>query len=123
MCIRDRDSSWHGTHVAGTIAALSDNGSGVAGVAPNAKVEPLRALGKCGGYLSDIIDAITWGSGGTVAGIPANANPAEVLNMSLGGGGTCGVALQSAIDAAVGRGTTIVVAAGNSCLLYTSRCV
>ena len=108
------DSSWHGTHVAGTIAALTDNGSGVAGVAPNAKVQPLRALGKCGGYLSDIIDAITWGSGGTVAGIPANANPAEVLNMSLGGGGTCGVALQSAIDAAVGRGTTVVVAAGNS---------
>jgi len=108
------DSSWHGTHVAGTIAALTDNGSGVAGVAPNAKVQPLRVLGKCGGYLSDIIDAITWGSGGTVAGIPANANPAEVLNMSLGGGGTCGVALQSAIDAAVGRGTTVVVAAGNS---------
>ena len=108
------DSSWHGTHVAGTIAALTDNGSGVAGVAPNAKVQPLRALGKCGGYLSDIIDAITWGSGGTIAGIPANANPAEVLNMSLGGGGTCGVALQSAIDAAVGRGTTVVVAAGNS---------
>ena len=108
------DSSWHGTHVAGTIAALSDNGVGTAGVAPNAKIQPLRVLGKCGGFVSDIVDAITWGSGGTVAGIPANANPAEVLNMSLGGGGSCGVALQSAIDAAVGRGTTVVVAAGNS---------
>lgn len=108
------DSSWHGTHVAGTIAALTDNGSGTAGVAPNAKIQPLRVLGKCGGYISDIADAITWGSGGTVAGIPANANPAEVLNMSLGGGGACGVALQSAIDGAVSRGTTIVVAAGNS---------
>jgi serine protease len=108
------DSSWHGTHVAGTIAALTDNNAGVAGVAPQAKVLPLRALGKCGGFISDIVDAITWGSGGTVAGAPANANPAEVLNMSLGGGGACGVALQGAIDAAVGRGTTVVVAAGNS---------
>ena len=108
------DSSWHGTHVAGTIAALTDNGVGVAGVAPGAKILPLRALGKCGGFLSDIADAITWGSGGTVAGLPANANPAEVLNMSLGGGGTCSVALQTAIDAAVARGTTVVVAAGNS---------
>jgi serine protease len=108
------DSSWHGTHVAGTIAALTDNGAGVAGVAPAAKVLPVRALGKCGGFLSDLIDGITWSSGGTVAGVPANANPAEVINMSLGGGGACGVALQGAIDAAVGRGTTVVVAAGNS---------
>lgn len=110
----DEDSSWHGTHVAGTIAALTDNGAGTAGVAPNAKILPLRALGKCGGYLSDIADAITWGSGGTVAGLPANANPAEVLNMSLGGSGACSVTFQTAIDAAVARGTTIVVAAGNS---------
>ncbi len=108
------DSSWHGTHVAGTIAALTDNGAGVAGVAPGAKILPLRALGKCGGFLSDIADAITWGSGGSVTGLPINANPAEVLNLSLGGGGACSVAFQTAIDAAVGRGTTVVVAAGNS---------
>lgn len=108
------DSSWHGTHVAGTIAALTDNGAGVAGVAPNAKILPLRALGKCGGFLSDIADAITWGSGGVVTGLPANANPAEVLNLSLGGGGACSVAFQTAIDGAVSRGTTVVVAAGNS---------
>lgn len=108
------DSSWHGTHVAGTIAALTDNGAGTAGVAPAAKILPMRALGKCGGFLSDIADAITWGSGGTVAGVPANANPAEVLNLSLGGGGACSVAFQTAIDAAVARGTTVVVAAGNS---------
>lgn len=108
------DSSWHGTHVAGTIAALTDNGAGVAGVAPGAKILPLRALGKCGGFLSDIADAITWGSGGSVTGLPINANPAEVLNLSLGGGGACSVAFQTAIDGAVGRGTTVVVAAGNS---------
>jgi serine protease len=107
-------SSWHGTHVSGTIAALTNNGVGVAGVAPNAKVLPLRALGTCGGFLSDVVDAITWGSGGTVTGLPANPNPAEVLNMSLGGSGACSAAYQTAINAAVARGTTVVVAAGNS---------
>ncbi|MFD7692761.1 S8 family serine peptidase [Streptomyces sp. NPDC059805] len=107
-------SSWHGTHVAGTIAAVTGNGKGVAGIAHGAKVSPLRVLGKCGGYDSDIIDAITWASGGTVSGVPANTNVAEVVNMSLGGGGSCTTATQSAINAAVGRGTTVVVAAGNS---------
>ncbi|TGQ58857.1 protease, partial [Mesorhizobium sp. M1C.F.Ca.ET.212.01.1.1] len=70
------DSSWHGTHVAGTVAEQTNNGVGMAGVAHKAKVLPVRVLGKCGGYLSDIADAITWASGGTVAGVPANANPA-----------------------------------------------
>ncbi|MEU8851753.1 S8 family serine peptidase [Streptomyces sp. NPDC048564] len=107
-------SSWHGTHVAGTIAAVTDNGKGVAGIAHGAKVSPLRVLGQCGGYDSDIIDAITWASGGTVSGVPANANVAKVINMSLGGGGACTTATQSAINAAVNRGTTVVVAAGNS---------
>jgi serine protease len=107
-------SSWHGTHVAGTIAAVTNNGKGVAGIAHGAKVSPLRVLGQCGGYDSDIIDAITWASGGTVSGVPANANVAKVINMSLGGSGACTSATQSAINAAVNRGTTVVVAAGNS---------
>lgn len=107
-------SSWHGTHVAGTIAAVTNNSKGVAGIAYGAKVSPLRVLGKCGGYDSDIIDAITWASGGTVSGVPANTNVAKVINMSLGGGGACTTATQSAITAAVNRGTTVVVAAGNS---------
>ncbi|HWL36527.1 MAG TPA: S8 family serine peptidase [Frankiaceae bacterium] len=107
------NSSWHGTHVAGTVAAVSNNAKGVAGVAFNAKVVPVRVLGKCGGTLSDIADGIIWASGGTVSGIPANANPAKVVNMSLGGGGTCGATYQNAINSAVGRGTTVVVAAGN----------
>lgn len=107
-------SSWHGTHVAGTIAAATNNSKGVAGIAYGAKVSPLRVLGKCGGYDSDIIDAITWASGGTVSGVPANTNVAKVINMSLGGGGACTTATQSAINAAVNRGTTVVVAAGNS---------
>jgi serine protease len=108
------DSSWHGTHVAGTIAAVTNNSKGIAGIAYNAKISPLRVLGKCGGYDSDIIDAITWASGGTVSGVPANSNVAKVINMSLGGSGSCTSATQSAINAAVGRGTTVVVAAGNS---------
>ncbi|TWG93021.1 serine protease, partial [Luteimonas sp. J16] len=106
-------SSWHGTHVAGTIAALTNNGVGAAGVAFNAKIVPVRVLGRGGGYDSDIIDAITWASGGIVSGVPANANPAEVINLSLGGEGPCSTTWQNAINGAVGRGTTIVVAAGN----------
>lgn len=108
------DSSWHGTHVAGTIAAVTNNAVGVAGTAYNAKIVPVRVLGRCGGYTSDIADAIVWASGGTVSGVPANPNPAEVINMSLGGSGTCSSTYQNAITAAVNRGTTVVVAAGNS---------
>ena len=108
------NSSWHGTHVAGTIAAVGNNGAGVIGVAYGAKISPVRVLGRGGGYTSDIVDGITWASGGSVSGVPANANPAEVINMSLGGGGTCSSTYQNAINAAVGRGSTIVVAAGNS---------
>ncbi|MFE2126169.1 MULTISPECIES: S8 family peptidase [Streptomyces] len=108
------NSSWHGTHVAGTIAAATNNSKGVAGIAYGAKVQHVRVLGKCGGSTSDIVDAITWASGGSVAGVPANATPAKVINMSLGGPGACGTSYQNAINAAVARGTTVVVAAGNS---------
>lgn len=109
-----QNSSWHGTHVAGTIAAVANNAQGVAGIAHAAKVVPLRALGTCGGYDSDIADAITWAAGGSVPGVPANPNPAEVINLSLGGEGACGTTTQSAINGAVGLGATLVIAAGNS---------
>ena len=108
------DSSWHGTHVAGTIAAVTNNGKGVAGVAYGAKVVPVRVLGTCGGYTSDIADGIIWASGGSVSGVPANANPAKVINMSLGGGGSCSGVTQSAVNTARANGTVVVVAAGNS---------
>jgi serine protease len=109
-------SSFHGTHVAGTVAAVGNNALGIAGVAFAAKVQPVRVLGHGGGYTSDIADAITWASGGTVAGVPANATPAEVLNLSLGGQGMCSddPATQAAIDGANARGVTVVVASGNS---------
>ena len=107
-------SSWHGTHVAGSIAAKTNNGVGVSGVAFNSRIVPVRVLGKCGGYTSDIADAIIWSSGGTVTGVPSNANPARVINMSLGGGGACDTTTQNAINSARSRGTVVVVAAGNS---------
>jgi serine protease len=114
QCGAARNSSWHGTHVSGTVAAVTNNGVGVAGVAFGAKVVPIRALGRCGGTLSDIADAIIWGSGGTVSGVPTNANPARVLNLSLGGSGACSNTLRNAVSSAVGRNTVVVVAAGNS---------
>ncbi|GAB57675.1 S8 family peptidase [Rheinheimera nanhaiensis] len=106
-------SSWHGTHVAGTIAAVTNNNNGVAGVAYNAKIVPVRVLGKCGGYTSDIADGIIWAAGGTVSGVPANANPADVINMSLGGGGACSSTTQNAINIARNNGAVVVIAAGN----------
>ena len=109
-------SSWHGTHVAGTVAAVTNNAKGVAGTAWGAKVMPVRVLGRGGGSTSDIADAIIWASGGTVSGVPtlSAANAADVINMSLGGSGSCDTTTQNAINSAVGRGTTVVVAAGNS---------
>jgi serine protease len=111
---RDDTSSWHGTHVAGTIAARTNNGVGVAGVAYGARILPVRVLGKCGGYTSDIADAMIWASGGAVTGAPANPNKARVLNLSLGGSGACDATTQNAINSARSRGAVVVVAAGNS---------
>jgi len=110
---RSEASSWHGTHVAGIIAALTDNSIGVAGVAPNAKVEPLRVLGRGGGEEQDVIAAIYWGAGISVNGLPTNPQPADVLNLSLGMSGSCSTAMQTAINAATARDVIVVAAAGN----------
>ena len=115
-------SSWHGTHVSGIIAAQMSNGIGITGVAPNIEILPVRVLGKCGGYDSDIIDGMRWAAGIAVPGVPVNTHPAQVLNMSLGGncvptvpGGTCTCPsnYQSAVTDIVNAGKVIVVAAGN----------
>ncbi|MCW7538322.1 S8 family peptidase [Aquabacterium sp. A7-Y] len=111
--IQDESSSWHGTHVAGTVAAAAD-GTGVVGVAYNAKIQPVRVLGRCGGYMSDIAEAVIWASGGSVSGVPANATPARVINLSLGGFGSCDQTMQDAVNSARSRRTVVVVAAGNS---------
>ena len=110
------ESSWHGTHVAGTVAAMANNGIGVAGVAPGAKVLPIRVLGRCGGYTSDIIDGILWAAGVAVDGVPANPNPARVINLSLGSPGACSKSMQLAINAARDQGAVLVAAAGNSAI-------
>ncbi len=110
-------SSWHGTHVAGIIAASTNNGEGIAGVAPNARIVPVRALGRCGGTSEDVADSIRWAAGVAVAGVPANPNPAKVLNLSLGGYGPCSANEQAAIDSALARGAVVVVAAGNDATL------
>lgn len=113
----DSSNVKHGTHVSGTIAAVTNNGAGVAGVARNARILPVRVLGNSGvGNTSDIADGIVWASGGSVSGIPANPNPADVINLSLGGAQACSqtLAYRDAINAATANGSIVVVAAGNS---------
>ena len=112
-CAAPTNSTWHGTHVTGTIAALTDNDLGIAGTLP-AEIQTLRALGRCGGSSGDISAAMLWASGGNVPGVPANPSPARVVNMSLGGGGACPQHFQDVINYGVARGTVFVVAAGNS---------
>lgn len=109
-----RNSSWHGLHVAGTIGAATNNNLGIAGINWHAKILPVRVLGKCGGYTSDIVDGMLWSAGLPVVGVPNNPNPAKVLNLSLGGSGACSTAQQTAVNQIVAAGSTIVVAAGNS---------
>lgn len=108
-----RRSTWHGTHVAGIVAARSGNFPGMVGLAPEAKVLPVRVMGRCGGRVSDIADAIVWASGGDVPGVPAVTRRADVINLSLGVAGACGLSFSRAIAAARSRGTVVVAAAGN----------
>jgi serine protease len=109
-------SSWHGTHVAGTIGAATNNGIGVSGGNWVSKLLPVRVLGRCGGIDVDIVNGILWAAGLPVAGAPPNPTPARVLNLSLGGTTPrpCPLNEQAAIDEALNRGALVVVAAGNS---------
>jgi serine protease len=106
-------STWHGTHVMGTVAALMNNGIYGTGVAPNVRILPVRVLGRCGGFTSDIVDAMRWAAGIDVAGVPHNANPARVLNLSLGSTGSCSAAFQNAVNDVNAVGAVVVVATGN----------
>ena len=107
------DSSWHGSHVGGTIGARANNGKGIAGINWVSPLLFVRALGKCGGYSSDIADGMRWAAGLPVTGVPTNPNPARVLNLSLGGYGSCSSSFQTAINAVTATGAVVVVAAGN----------
>ncbi|CAG1017881.1 serine protease [Burkholderiaceae bacterium] len=110
------DSSWHGTQVAGIVGAATNNGIGMASVGRNVMVLPVRVLGKCGGFDSDIIAGMRWAAGLTVSGIPDNPNPARVINMSLGGDGLCDASngYRDAVAALAAEGALVVASAGNS---------
>jgi len=110
------NSSWHGTQTGGILAAATNNGTGMASVGYNAMLVPARALGKCGGYDSDIIAAAEWVGGIAVSGVPTNVHPARVVNMSLGGAGTCATDAPAYVDALTAlrnQGVVVIAAAGN----------
>ncbi len=110
-------STWHGTIIAGLIAASSNNAQGVAGVNWNGRVVPVRVAGKCGAELADIIDGMRWAAGLPVAdgrgGFLRNANPVRIVNISFGGSPVCSAAYQQAIDELHDKGVVVVAAAGN----------
>ena len=108
-----RNSSWHGTLVAGVIGASTQNGRDTAGIDWAAKILPVRVLGKCGGLSSDIADGMMWAGGFTVPGVPDNPNPAKILNLSLGSENSCGNTYQNVVNQLIAAGMIIVVAAGN----------
>ena len=112
------NSSWHGTFIAGLIAAATHNSLGVAGVSWGAKILPVRVSGKCGALLSDILDGMRWAAGLSVAGVPNNPNPARIINLSFGGDTACTPSYQSVIDEVRAAGSILVVAAGNQLDLF-----
>jgi serine protease len=106
-------SSWHGTIVAGMVAANVNNGEGGAGIHWGASILPVRVAGKCGADVPDIVDGMRWAAGLAVAGAPPNAHPARIVNISFGGSAACGPAYQSAVDELRALGVVVVAAAGN----------
>ena len=109
------NSSWQGTHVAGTIGAASNNGQGIAGIDWGAKILPVRVFGRCGGSATDTIDGMRWAVGLPVSGVTDNplANRARVLNVSVGLPGVACIAYQADIDAIIATGAVIIAAAGD----------
>ena len=106
-------SSWHGTRVSGLIGASANNGIGLAGAGWQTSILPVRVLGKCGGFDSDIIDGMRWAAGLAVEGARPNTTPAQIINMSLGGDADCNAAYQGAVDEIVAQGSLIVASVGN----------
>jgi serine protease len=104
--------SHHGSHCAGTMGAVSDNGLMVSGITWAGGLLAVRVLGDGGGSLADIADGIEWAVGNPVDGVTTNSRPADVLNMSLGGAGES-AAMNEAIQDAVDSGAIVLVAAGN----------
>jgi serine protease len=122
-------SSYHGTHVAGIIAAVGNNGLGVAGVGWITKIMPVRVLGKGGGDVFDVAEGIKFAAGlsnssNVLPQVGGVVTPADVINLSLGGGGYSQT-MQDAINRARSAGVIVVAAAGNgstSTLFYPAAC-
>jgi serine protease len=118
-------SSWHGTQTTSLVAAATNETPpvGMAGTGRNVRVLPVRVLGKCGGFTSDVIAGMYWAAGLQIPPVsnnvslgsaPTNTTPAKVLNLSLGGSATsCSQLYQDAINAVIGAGASVVVSAGN----------
>jgi serine protease len=106
------NSSWHGTQTAGLIGAATNNGVGMASIGRGVMLLPVRVLGKCGGYDSDIQAAMLW-AGGIEATPSANPNPAKVINLSLGSQGTCNAQYVEVVRQLTAAGVVVVAAAGN----------
>ncbi|HEY0942905.1 MAG TPA: S8 family peptidase [Steroidobacter sp.] len=106
-------SSWHGTRVASLIGAAANDGNDLVGAGWATRILPVRVLGKCGGFDSDIIDGMRWAAGLPVDGAPANPTPAKIINMSLGGDGACSAAYQSTVNEIIAQGSLIVASVGN----------
>ncbi len=106
-------SSWHGTRVVGVMGALTNNATGIAGMTWYPYILPVRALGKCGGYDSDIVVAMQWAAGLPVTGVPVNPYPADIINMSLGGSGSCPSVYTSVLQNLSALNVLVVASAGN----------
>ena len=106
-------SSWHGTRVAGIIGASANNAVGVSGATWNPWILPVRVLGKCGGFDSDILEGMRWAAGMHVAGVPDNPYPARIENLSLGATGPCTSAYLDVIAQLADAGVVVVASAGN----------
>jgi serine protease len=122
-------STWHGTRVVGVFGAITNNDTGIAGMTwgnsttSGPWILPVRAIGKCGGYDSDIIAGIEWAAGLTVTppnaapssalGIPDNPYPADIINLSLGGTTSCSLSYITALTEVTQLGVLVVISAGN----------
>ena len=106
-------SSWHGTRTAGILGALTNNLHGISGMTWQGKILPVRVLGKCGGFDSDIITGMMWAAGMGVPDTPLNPYPARILNMSLGSTNPCPASYADAVNQLMQLGVLVVVSAGN----------
>ncbi|MEM0911399.1 MAG: S8 family serine peptidase [Pseudomonadota bacterium] len=105
-------ASWHGTHVAGTVGAASDNNLGVAGVSWGAQIMPIRVLGADGGDLFDVLQGMRYAAGLSNSSGTVPTQRADIINLSLGGGGFSQT-VQDSVDEIREAGVILIAAAGN----------